>query len=741
MKTRLKHRTTAMGAVVLLALSLVAALAGTLAAPRAARAAEIGSVANLTDVAARGGGYDNLLSPDSGYTPEKGGFNSDIGLSATLTIAHDPSTPLKAGDTFSFGLVPDDSFASKFWYVYNSDKAEFRTVLDDETDEEIATIAWSDSNTLTLTFTEAAEGKSEVRCVFSSIPFTRSARYIYEWFANNGDSDRIHETPEGRRYVDVTYHLTVNGQKTDQQMTLRALEPQGSAPTSAYMSKYRGGLQPDGTLFYELAINTLLSPVNELVVYDTPDVNMRWDREFKLYNMVGSDIYGPSAYTTYTATPYYNVTKGTTDPSTAEVDDFQIWMYDIYFLADREGQEQTRQATYEEVSHPITHLDTRYPGERRALPEEYQTSISPVSTPQNILVTVPAGQQLTAEQQKLIDETTAGGSSGLSTADNAGVVGMGFKIVIQNLPNNVQDGIGGRYRIAYSMKPVRDSKFVNNENNPLYWNAASYYIQEIPTCTSEDVAEGKQCPPITFEKSKAADSNSHTGSSINIKTDIPDGKVTGSTKGSRVTVRYRVKGTENYLADPEILTGATGEPYDAEALKKQFEGYAFDSASPDFAPMHGAFANEPQVVVLEYVPITYGSLVVRHIDHDTGAPLTDDATSQHAVGEGYETQPGSFDGYELVVTPQNARGSIVEGTTTVTYEYAKKKQPDTKPTPDGGKGSEKDGGTPAGTTGQAVKKRGKKPLPNTGEPAGMAIVLGASGAVVALIGGALRKRG
>lgn len=282
---------------------------------------------------------------------------------------------------------------------------------------------------------------------------------------------------------------------------------------------------------------------------------------------------------------------------------------------------------------------------------------------------------------------------------------------------------------------------MNNENNPLYWNAASYYIQEIPTCTSEDVAEGKQCPPITFEKSKAADSNSHTGSSINIKTDIPDGKVTGSTKGSRVTVRYRVKGTEDYLADPEILTGATGEPYDAEALKKQFEGYAFDSASPDFAPMHGAFANEPQVVVLEYVPITYGSLVVRHIDHDTGAPLTDDATSQHAVGEGYETQPGSFDGCELVVTPQNARGSIVEGTTTVTYEYAKKKQPDTKPTPDGGKGGEKDGGTPTGNTGQAVKKREKKPLPNTGEPAGVAIALGASGAVVALLGGALRRRG
>lgn len=739
MKSQVKRRRGARGIGPLIAVAFVV-VATLIAGVRPAGAAEVGSADALSGVSARGGNYDDLLSADSGYTPESGGFSSNIGLSATLILAHDPKSPLKAGDTFSFGLVPDDEFAAKFWYVYNSDQMKFRSVLDENTDEEIATISWSSNNTLTLTFTEAAEGKSEVRCSFSSIPFTYTPRDIYNWFSANKDSERIHQTPEGRRYVDVTYHLTVNGQRTDRAMTLRVLEPKGSQPTSASIEKRRGGLQPDGTLYYEITVSTLLAPVNELVMYDTPDVNLHWDHKLTIYNMLGITIYGDKALSLDSATPYYNITKRSSDPSTAEVGDFQIWMYDVYFLADREGQEQTRQATYEEVAHPITHLDPRFPGERRELPEEFQTSISPVATPKSILVTVPAGQQLSAEQQRLIDETSAGGSKGLSSKDNAGVVGVGFKIVIHNLPNNVQDGVGGRYNFSYFMEPVRDSKFTDNENSPLYWNSSSYYIQEIPTCTSEDVEGGKQCVPISYEKSSASDANSRETSSTNVSTSVPSGKVTGSTKGGRVVVRYREKGTDNYLADPEVLVGATGDAYDALALKKDFPGYAFDSASPDFAPAQGAFANEPQTVVLEYVPIAYGSLIVRHIDHETGERLTDDVTSQHAVGEQYATQGRAFDGYELLVTPENARGAIVEGTATVTYEYARKKQPETKPEPkpqpDGNQGSGKGGDA----TTQASKRSARRSaLPNTGEPGTFLVAAALAGGAALLFSRHLRR--
>lgn len=267
-----------------------------------------------------------------------------------------------------------------------------------------------------------------------------------------------------------------------------------------------------------------------------------------------------------------------------------------------------------------------------------------------------------------------------------------------------------------------------------------YKLVKVSKISKAKKGRGDEGLTAPSEKSAASDANSRGKSPTNVLTSVPSGKVTGSTKGSRVIVRFREKGTENYLADPEVLVGATGDAYDAIALKKDFPGYAFDSASPDFAPAQGAFANEPQTVVLEYVPVTYGSLVVRHIDHETGERLTDDVTSQHAVGEQYATQGRVFDGYELLVTPENARGAILAGTTTVTYEYARKKQPEAKPEPkpqpDGNQGSGKGGGA----TTQASKRSARRSaLPNTGEPGTFLVTSALAGGSALLLSRHLRR--
>lgn len=267
-----------------------------------------------------------------------------------------------------------------------------------------------------------------------------------------------------------------------------------------------------------------------------------------------------------------------------------------------------------------------------------------------------------------------------------------------------------------------------------------YKLVKVSKISKAKKGRGDEGVTAPSEKSAASDANSRGKSPTNVLTSVPSGKVTGSTKGSRVIVRFREKGTENYLADPEVLVGATGDAYDAIALKKDFPGYAFDSASPDFAPAQGAFANEPQTVVLEYVPVTYGSLVVRHIDHETGERLADDVTSQHAVGEQYATQGRVFDGYELLVTPENARGAILAGTTTVTYEYARKKQPEAKPEPkpqpDGNQGSGKGGGA----TTQASKRSARRSaLPNTGEPGTFLVTSALAGGSALLLSRHLRR--
>ncbi|MGC4175954.1 MucBP domain-containing protein [Demequina sp.] len=69
-------------------------------------------------------------------------------------------------------------------------------------------------------------------------------------------------------------------------------------------------------------------------------------------------------------------------------------------------------------------------------------------------------------------------------------------------------------------------------------------------------------------------------------------------------------------------------------------------------------------------PVVTGDLVVRYVDED-GNPVADGDSDSGAVGDAYSTTAKTVDGYVLKETPANASGSFAEGTTTVTYVYAK----------------------------------------------------------------------
>jgi len=69
-------------------------------------------------------------------------------------------------------------------------------------------------------------------------------------------------------------------------------------------------------------------------------------------------------------------------------------------------------------------------------------------------------------------------------------------------------------------------------------------------------------------------------------------------------------------------------------------------------------------------PVASGDLVVRYVDED-GNDVADGYTDSGAVGDAYETGAAAVPGYVLKTTPENATGRYAEGTTTVTYVYAK----------------------------------------------------------------------
>lgn len=113
------------------------------------------------------------------------------------------------------------------------------------------------------------------------------------------------------------------------------------------------------------------------------------------------------------------------------------------------------------------------------------------AVPKNILLEKPFGSALTAEEQQIIDD-----AGGLNKT-----VGKGFKFHIKNFNHPLYES-GGSFVLLYNMQIVNPSQSLDDDQNPLYYNTASYYAQEIPTCNPE---VDQICTPIKSEKAELED--------------------------------------------------------------------------------------------------------------------------------------------------------------------------------------------------------------------------------------------
>jgi CshA-type fibril repeat protein/surface repeat SSSPR-51 protein len=126
----------------------------------------------------------------------------------------------------------------------------------------------------------------------------------------------------------------------------------------------------------------------------------------------------------------------------------------------------------------------------------------------------------------------------------------------------------------------------------------------------------------------------------------------------------------NNIVDPTTKNDLTvGTEYKTEA--GSFSGYTLVE-TPSNA--NGKIVEGTTEVIYVYKKnpaAATGNLVVKHVDQN-GNDIVDPVTkTELTVGSKYETQAGNFSGYLLKVTPDNANGSIVEGTTEVVYVYTK----------------------------------------------------------------------
>ena len=204
--------------------------------------------------------------------------------------------------------------------------------------------------------------------------------------------------------------------------------------------------------------------------------------------------------------------------------------------------------------------------------------------------------------------------------------------------------------------------------------SAGVEVKYIDQVTRDEVATGKTLYGLEND-SYETEAKEITGYELVVTPSNASGKMTVEKitvtyeyrKLSDVTVKYVDENTGEEIpgVDRVVTTYKEGENYTTE--KKEISGYQF---TKDSGNTTGTVERE-NIDVVYYYKKTSAGVEVRYIDQVTGEPLYPPENITGLEKDPYTTQAKEIDGYELVVTPNNASGEMTVDKIIVTYEYRK----------------------------------------------------------------------
>ncbi|MDY5159970.1 SpaA isopeptide-forming pilin-related protein [Actinotignum urinale] len=402
-----------------------------------------------------------------------------------FSLKHDPAVngfSIKNGDAVNIGLAPRDVNLDFLRIGNRFDK--IKTLKDSASGQLLADVR-NQNNVVYLTFKDI------------DLPFT--AKGNVPLYVSSYKAEEYFRSNPGVEQVEFSYDLHVNGKPTGATQTWTLKKALASAPADFSAKKLSSGYtesgndQPGrGTIYYEIHASTKLRHNNEMVIYDMPDVNLELDdsRSLQVYFTPRAGIkdnqvysfhkYGLEKCKSYAGAPdckfASNFQSENADPDKST----EMFLEDVYYITDDPASKVTsRMAGYEEKS-------LTFPRYNVIDGSNTVASMGTVVAPKNVILEKPAGSTLTEAEQKLI-------------ADAGGLhekVGKGFKLRIKNHRND-SFAKGGNIVLAFHMRVVNDSLTIDQDGNPIYFNAFSYYAQEIPTCNP---AIQQNCTPIEMER-------------------------------------------------------------------------------------------------------------------------------------------------------------------------------------------------------------------------------------------------
>ncbi|AMG51535.1 BspA family leucine-rich repeat surface protein (plasmid) [Enterococcus gallinarum] len=129
-----------------------------------------------------------------------------------------------------------------------------------------------------------------------------------------------------------------------------------------------------------------------------------------------------------------------------------------------------------------------------------------------------------------------------------------------------------------------------------------------------------------------------------------------------VTVKHK-DSEGNQLAEPTILSGKVGLPYDSDP--KEIPGW-YVQETPTNAS--GIFSEEAQEVVYVYERSDAGPVTVKYVNTE-GNQLSEPTVLSGKVGLPYASEAEEIPGWYVVETPSNASGTFTEEAQEVVYVY------------------------------------------------------------------------
>lgn len=140
-----------------------------------------------------------------------------------------------------------------------------------------------------------------------------------------------------------------------------------------------------------------------------------------------------------------------------------------------------------------------------------------------------------------------------------------------------------------------------------------------------------------------------------------------------VTTKYINDETGKEIADPTSEDYEHGKSYVTDESEDIPEKFVLIEI-PDNA---SGTVDDDIEVIYRYLPPK--KVTARYIDDETGKPIGDPISDEYPQGDDYETSPLPDDpnGYKLVKTPDNAKGSVGNKDIEVIYRYRKVKNPNT----------------------------------------------------------------